>query len=226
MASQGAALQNHNNELVKCTFGAKRKYCSRATLTLGRASHGPFPLQFLSSLSSLFFSSFRPPTGEFPPFLRGDELGLRASSPEAKRRVRCMPESRTREHFTRREGRARRADDTIITCAYTLSWHCGGWGWVRTPEVVEGEPLVPPCLLSRKSEESENKLKLNLPCPPQNCLSSSCAGIEDLRDKREEINKQICKEEDEKAKVQNDLTVLSKRLTTLNDSIARKVRIP
>lgn len=50
------------------------------------------------------------------------------------------------------------------------------------------------------------------------------AGIEDLRDKREEINKQISKEEDEKAKVQNDLTVLSKRLTTLNDSIARKVR--
>lgn len=47
-----------------------------------------------------------------------------------------------------------------------------------------------------------------------------------MRDKREEINKQICKEEDEKAKVQNDLTVLSKRLTTLNDSIARKVRIP
>mmetsp|Transcript_20301 Transcript_20301/g.50713 ORF Transcript_20301/g.50713 Transcript_20301/m.50713 type:complete len:116 (+) Transcript_20301:311-658(+) len=47
--------------------------------------------------------------------------------------------------------------------------------------------------------------------------------IEDLRDKREEINKQISKEEDEKAKVQNDLTVLSKRLTTLNDSIARKV---
>lgn len=50
------------------------------------------------------------------------------------------------------------------------------------------------------------------------------AGIEDLRDKREEINKQISREEDEKAKVQNDLTVLSKRLTTLNDSIARKVR--
>lgn len=45
-----------------------------------------------------------------------------------------------------------------------------------------------------------------------------------MREKREEINKQINKEEDEKAKVQNDLTVLSKRLTTLNESIARKVR--
>jgi len=50
------------------------------------------------------------------------------------------------------------------------------------------------------------------------------AGIEDLREKREEINQQITDEEDEKSKVQSDLTVLSKRLTTLNDSIARKVR--
>lgn len=49
------------------------------------------------------------------------------------------------------------------------------------------------------------------------------AGIEDLREKREEINQQITDEEDEKSKVQSDLTVLSKRLTTLNDSIARKV---
>ena len=49
------------------------------------------------------------------------------------------------------------------------------------------------------------------------------AGIEDLRTKREEIQEQISTEEEEKAKVQNDLTVLSKRLSTLNDSIARKV---
>lgn len=55
-------------------------------------------------------------------------------------------------------------------------------------------------------------------------IACTCAGIEELREKREEINKQINKEEDEKAKVQNDLTVLSKRLTTLNESIARKVR--
>jgi len=89
-----------------------------------------------------------------------------------------------------------------------------------------------------------------------------CLGIEDLRDKREEINRQILKEDEEKAKVcgsptprggvtcldgmllatcegpvwgvdffpsavnlqiQNDLAVLTKRLSHLNDSIARKV---
>lgn len=47
--------------------------------------------------------------------------------------------------------------------------------------------------------------------------------IEELRTKREEIDNQITEEEDEKAKVQSDLQVLSKRLTTLNESIARKL---
>merc|ERR1711865_951931 len=47
--------------------------------------------------------------------------------------------------------------------------------------------------------------------------------IEDLRDKREEINKQIVKDEEEKAKIQADLAVLTKRLSHLNDGIARKV---
>eukprot|EP00959_Pyramimonas_sp_CCMP1952_P205826 4304268-Pyramimonas_sp.AAC.2 len=47
--------------------------------------------------------------------------------------------------------------------------------------------------------------------------------LEDLRDKREEISKQITREEEEKSKIQNDLTVLTKRLAQINDSIARKV---
>mmetsp|Transcript_17245 Transcript_17245/g.23826 ORF Transcript_17245/g.23826 Transcript_17245/m.23826 type:complete len:116 (+) Transcript_17245:178-525(+) len=47
--------------------------------------------------------------------------------------------------------------------------------------------------------------------------------LEDLRDKREEINKQIVREEEEKTKIQNDLTVLTKRLAQINDSIARKI---
>lgn len=46
--------------------------------------------------------------------------------------------------------------------------------------------------------------------------------IEDLREKRDEINRQIMKEEEEKSKIQNDLAVLTKRLSHLNDSIARK----
>ena len=49
-------------------------------------------------------------------------------------------------------------------------------------------------------------------------------GIEDLREKREEINKQIKEEESEKTKIQQDLQILTKRLSQINDSLARKVR--
>jgi Sjoegren syndrome nuclear autoantigen 1 len=49
------------------------------------------------------------------------------------------------------------------------------------------------------------------------------AGIEDLREKREEILKQLREDESEKAKIQQDLQLLTKRLAQVNDSIARKV---
>eukprot|EP00899_Mesostigma_viride_P020137 jgi/Mesvir1/28124/Mv04702-RA.1 len=47
--------------------------------------------------------------------------------------------------------------------------------------------------------------------------------IEDLKEKREEIARQLQKEEEEKSKIQNDLTILTKRLSQINDSLARKV---
>lgn len=48
--------------------------------------------------------------------------------------------------------------------------------------------------------------------------------IEDLREKREEINRQILKEEEEKAKIQRDLSVLTDRLSGINESLARKIQ--
>ncbi|CAM9095741.1 unnamed protein product [Ectocarpus fasciculatus] len=48
--------------------------------------------------------------------------------------------------------------------------------------------------------------------------------IEDLREKREEINRQILKEEEEKAKIQRDLSILTDRLSTINEALARKVQ--
>ncbi|DBA72484.1 hypothetical protein WJX82_011135 [Trebouxia sp. C0006] len=47
--------------------------------------------------------------------------------------------------------------------------------------------------------------------------------IEDLREKREEVQKQIRDEEGEKAKLQQDLQVLTKRLAHINDGLARKM---
>jgi len=47
--------------------------------------------------------------------------------------------------------------------------------------------------------------------------------IEDLREKRLEIDRQIREDEQEKAKIQNDIQVLSRRLAQLNESLARKI---
>jgi Sjoegren syndrome nuclear autoantigen 1 len=48
--------------------------------------------------------------------------------------------------------------------------------------------------------------------------------IEDLREKREEINRQILKDEEDKAKIQRDLSILTDRLSTINEALARKVQ--
>ncbi|KAJ1635045.1 sporangia induced deflagellation-inducible protein [Pavlovales sp. CCMP2436] len=47
--------------------------------------------------------------------------------------------------------------------------------------------------------------------------------IEELREKREEVNRAIASEEEEKAKIQNDLRILTERLSRLNDGLARKI---
>lgn len=49
--------------------------------------------------------------------------------------------------------------------------------------------------------------------------------IEDLREKREEINRQILKEEEEKAKIQRDLSILTDRLSKINESLMRKMQV-
>jgi Sjoegren syndrome nuclear autoantigen 1 len=46
--------------------------------------------------------------------------------------------------------------------------------------------------------------------------------IEDLREKRDEVMKSLKEDETEKAKVQQDLAVLTKRLSQLNESISKK----
>ena len=48
-------------------------------------------------------------------------------------------------------------------------------------------------------------------------------GIEDLCAKRDELHRQILVEEEEKSKLQNDIRILTERLTKLNESLARKI---
>ncbi|XP_077779018.1 microtubule nucleation factor SSNA1-like [Podarcis muralis] len=47
--------------------------------------------------------------------------------------------------------------------------------------------------------------------------------IEDLSLKRDELSKQIRQEEEEKSKLQNDIRVLTDKLSRVNESLARKM---
>ena len=58
----------------------------------------------------------------------------------------------------------------------------------------------------------------------QNYNSELVGCIEELREKREELNRSIAQDEEEKAKIQNDLRILTERLARINDNLARKVR--
>ena len=49
------------------------------------------------------------------------------------------------------------------------------------------------------------------------------SGIEDLCNKRDELQKQILTEEEEKCKIQNDLRILTERLARINESLAKKI---
>ena len=48
-------------------------------------------------------------------------------------------------------------------------------------------------------------------------------GIEDLCTKRDELHKQILSEEEEKSKIQNDIRILTERLSKINESLAKKI---
>ncbi|XP_064649670.1 microtubule nucleation factor SSNA1-like [Lineus longissimus] len=47
--------------------------------------------------------------------------------------------------------------------------------------------------------------------------------IEDLCGKRDELNKSILSEEEEKAKIQNDIRILTERLSKVNESLSKKL---
>ncbi len=56
----------------------------------------------------------------------------------------------------------------------------------------------------------------------QNYNNQLVKWIEDLREKREEVNRQILKEKEEKAKIQKDISILTNRLSKINESLSRK----
>ena len=49
-------------------------------------------------------------------------------------------------------------------------------------------------------------------------------GFEDLRDRRAEVHRLILQEEEEKGKIQKEISSLQDRLNKINESLARKIR--
>lgn len=76
-------------------------------------------------------------------------------------------------------------------------------------------------LLLRKSTRS---LSTVVATPFLHRRSAPLAGIEDLREKREEVNRSILRDEEEKAAIQKQLTVLTERLSRINEDLARKLQ--
>ena len=58
-----------------------------------------------------------------------------------------------------------------------------------------------------------------------NSILHCFAGIEDLCAKRDELHKQILLEDEEKMKIQNDISILTERLARINESLARKIQM-
>uniref|UniRef100_A0A7S1AQI8 13 kDa deflagellation-inducible protein n=1 Tax=Noctiluca scintillans TaxID=2966 RepID=A0A7S1AQI8_NOCSC len=56
----------------------------------------------------------------------------------------------------------------------------------------------------------------------QNYNNELVKSIEDLREKREELNRQILKEEEDKAKIQKELSALTDKLGKINQSLCTK----
>lgn len=81
--------------------------------------------------------------------------------------------------------------------------------------------------IRRSPAAPSRRMQQNLTCERwQNYNNELVKCIEDLKEKREEVNRQILQDEEEKQKIQNDLRILTERLSRINDSLARKVCAP
>ena len=68
-----------------------------------------------------------------------------------------------------------------------------------------------------------NNAKDNSKISPQNYIIDMIKRIENLRDKREDMNRQISKQEQDKKELERELSVLTDKMNTLNTELTRNV---
>jgi len=77
---------------------------------------------------------------------------------------------------------------------------------------------------SKLGSECRNAAMSTQGATMQNYNNELVKCIEDLREKREELNRQIMKEEEDKGKIQKELSLLTDRLQKINESLVRKTQ--
>uniref|UniRef100_A0A7S2MXN4 Sjoegren syndrome nuclear autoantigen 1 n=1 Tax=Zooxanthella nutricula TaxID=1333877 RepID=A0A7S2MXN4_9DINO len=92
----------------------------------------------------------------------------------------------------------------------------------RLPPRRRARPALAPPLRSRRDRSLGAMASQGATL--QNYNNELVKSIEDLREKREEVNRQILKEEEDKAKIQKELSILTDRMQKLNESLVRKTQ--
>lgn len=87
--------------------------------------------------------------------------------------------------------------------------------WFISEFVVLLSVLLPGIIMCQRSKQ------IHRSSDAPYCLSPS--GIEDLCSKRDELNRQIKQEEEEKERLQHDIRVLSEKLSRVNESLAQRL---
>merc|ERR1712110_403990 len=80
-------------------------------------------------------------------------------------------------------------------------------------------------LISRVSSRTYRKKMSQQGAALQTYNNELVKCIEDLTSKRDDIQRQILQEEQEKEKIQNDVRLLSERLAKIQESLAKKIQL-
>lgn len=203
MTHQGAAMQNYNNELVKCER-PRGGACRAGGEGVGRAG-----LRAQTTHSRVWGT-----VGAG--VARRGRRGGRWNPPSARPRCGTHPVLAVSGASDRASGlgtHCLRSPRPLVSCGVSL-----------TLGPLAPRPLALPHLSVLRSREIQRGGRvLSFLCVSTALPRSPTLGIEELCQKREELCRQIQQEEDEKQRLQNEVRQLTEKLARVNENLARKI---